>query len=174
MTGLENDKVLVVEHDLNWQKQFRLEAENLTELLVEYETDIRHFGSTSVPGLKAKPVVDILVGLESFNQIGRIIPTMKKAGYIYAHWAGIPNDYTFIKGDSILSTHLIHIVVKNSPNWNLTLAFRDALRKNPELACKYQELKEDLVDRYPDSREKYTEGKTGFITSVLNESETSK
>lgn len=169
MTGLENDKVLVVEHDPKWREQFRLEADILIGLLEKYTPDIQHFGSTSVPGLKAKPIVDILVGLDNFNQIDRIIPLMEDAGYTYAHWAGIPNDYTFIKSSSELTTHLIHVVVRNSPNWKLTLFFRDKLRNNPELTGGYQKLKEDLAERYPDSREEYTEGKNAFIAGVLSD-----
>jgi GrpB-like predicted nucleotidyltransferase (UPF0157 family) len=117
-------------------------------------------------GLKAKPIIDILVGLKSFDQINQVIIKMQETGYIYAHWAGIPNDYTFRKGENI-TTHLIHIVEYGKNNWIHNFKFRDTLKNNPFLLKEYEQLKEDLAQKYLDSREKYTEGKGKFILAVV-------
>ena len=166
MLGLESEKVMLVEHDREWIFDYELEAKSIKNALGAPVIDIQHIGSTSVAGLKAKPIIDILVGLDSFDQINEVIQRMEALRYIYARWAGIPGDYTFRKGD--ITTHLVHIVKYGEINWNHNLKFHDSLRNNPDLMRKYQELKEQLAQKYPDSREKYTEGKSQFIFDVVN------
>jgi GrpB-like predicted nucleotidyltransferase (UPF0157 family) len=121
-------------------------------------------------GLKAKPIIDILVGLKSFDQIDQVISKMQEAGYIYAHWAGIPNDYTFRKGKDI-TTHLIHVVEYGKNNWVHNIKFRDALKNNTALIKEYEQLKEDLAKKYPDNRQEYNDNKTEFIESIMEKAE---
>jgi GrpB-like predicted nucleotidyltransferase (UPF0157 family) len=165
MLGLDFNKVMLVEHDNDWILHYESESQPIKQALADLVIDIQHIGSTSVAGLKAKPIIDILVGLKSFDQIHEVIREMETLGYIYAHWAGIPGDYTFRKGET--TTHLVHVVEYGKNNWNHNIQFRDTLRNNPVLAKQYEQLKEDLAEKYPDSREKYTEGKSKFIAEVL-------
>jgi GrpB-like predicted nucleotidyltransferase (UPF0157 family) len=167
MLGLDSEKVMLEEYDRNWHSNFQNESKLIMSILGDLVIDIQHFGSTSIEGLKAKPIIDILVGLKSFDQIDQLINEMQEAGYIYAHWAGIPNDYTFRKGENI-TTHLIHVVEYGKNNWIYNIKFRDALKNNPALIKEYEQLKGDLAQKYPDSREKYTEGKGKFILDVVS------
>lgn len=167
MLGLDSKKVMLEEYDSEWHLYFNDESKLIKSVLGDSVIDIQHFGSTSIAGLKAKPIIDILVGLKSFSDIDQVISKMQEAGYIYAHWAGIPNDYTFRKGKDI-TTHLIHVVEYGKNNWIHNIKFRDALKNNPALIKEYEQLKEDLAKKYPDSREKYTAGKGKFILDVVS------
>jgi len=166
MLGLDSKKVLLVDHDDKWKSFYNTEAMIIKKALDELIIDIQHIGSTSIEGLKAKPIIDILVGLESFEKIDEVIKIMENLGYVYAHWAGIPGDYTFRKGE--ITTHLIHVVKYGENNWNHNIKFREILKNNPDLIKQYVELKEELAIKHPDSREKYTEGKSEFILKVTN------
>lgn len=165
MLGLDSKKVLLSDYDKDWQNYYANESDLIKNLLGDLIIDIQHIGSTSIKGLRAKPIIDILVGIESFKKIDKIIEYMENIGYIYAYWAGIPNDFTFRKGN--FTTHLVHIVEFGKDNWNSNITFRDKLRNNPILVKKYEELKEELAKKFPDSREKYTEGKSKFIIDII-------
>lgn len=165
MLGLDAEKVMLAEYDKEWNSYYTSEFILIKNALGDSVIDIQHIGSTSIVGMKAKPIIDILVGLESFLKINTIIKNMENIGYIYAYWAGIPNDYTFRKGN--FTTHLVHIVEYGKENWFHNIVFRDKLRNNPDLVKQYEELKEELVKKFPDSREKYTEGKNKFIADVI-------
>jgi len=156
---------MLSEYDKEWISHYESESKVIKNALGEMVIDIQHIGSTSVVGLKAKPIIDILVGIENFDKIDEVIKKMETMGYTYAHWAGIPGDYTFRKGE--VTTHLIHVVKYGKINWNHNIKFRDALRNNPDLVKQYEELKEKLAKEYPDSREKYTEGKSKFVVDVV-------
>ena len=166
MLGLDFDKVMLAEYDQQWTVHYVSEAEAIKNTLADMVIDIQHIGSTAVVGLKAKPIIDILVGLASFEQIEEIIDKMVSLGYTYAYWAGIQGDCTFRKGD--ITTHLVHMVEYGKNNWNHNIRFRDALRNNPDLVRGYERLKEELAAKYPGSREQYTEGKNKFIADVLS------
>jgi GrpB-like predicted nucleotidyltransferase (UPF0157 family) len=165
MLGLDSNQVLLAEYDQDWVSYYESEANVIKNALGNLVIDIQHIGSTSVPGLKAKPIIDILAGLKSFEQIDTVIKQMEALEYTYAHWAGIPGDYTFRKGN--FTTHFVHIVIHGGQNWNHNIRFRDIVRNNPNLAREYELLKEELVKQYPDSREKYTEGKSKFIFNAV-------
>lgn len=165
MLGLDSNKVMLAEYDNDWISHYKSESKAIKNALGDLVIDIQHIGSTSVVDLKAKPIIDILVGLQSFAQIKLVIKEMEALEYIYAHWAGIPGDYTFRKGD--ITTHLVHVVEYGKNNWDNNIRFRDTLRNNPVLVKQYEELKVELAEKYPDSREKYTEGKSKFIADVL-------
>ncbi len=166
MLGLNADKVRLSGYDPAWVDAYNKESVAVRKVLGEVLVDIQHIGSTSVPGLKAKPILDILAGVVSFDRIEEIIAILENSGYTYAHWAGIPGDYTFRKGD--ITTCLLHVVAYESINWNHCISFRDILRKNSRIAEEYLSLKESLAEKYPDSREKYTDGKSKFISDILN------
>ena len=132
---------------------------------------IEHFGSTAIPGLAAKPVIDILVEVSSLDETKKqIVPILKSEGYDY-FWRpelfdGPPVYAWFIKRDSEgKRTHHIHIVEADSKLWD-RLYFRDYLREFPAEAKRYEEIKRFLFEKYPKDRVAYTKGKTDFIVSV--------
>jgi len=127
---------------------------------------IEHVGSTSVPGLVAKPVIDIMVAVESLEASRPAISAAAKAGYIYwpykadvMHW--------FCKPSDAHRTHHLHLVPYGSRTWRARLGFRDALRADSKLAEDYAQLKCHLAARHGDDREAYTESKSEFVQRVL-------
>lgn len=127
---------------------------------------IEHVGSTAVPGLAAKPVIDVMVGVESLDASRAALPLLEALGYTYApyradvmHW--------LCKPSFAHRTHHLHLVPFESALWRDRLAFRDALRADAALARRYEALKRELAAKFRDDREAYTEGKTPFVEAVL-------
>ena len=163
----EDAPIEIVAYDPAWPSRFEEERAVLEGLLRRWlVADIEHVGSTAVPGLAAKPVIDIMVPVESLDASRASIEAAGHAGYVYwpykadvMHW--------MCKPSAAHRTHHLHIVPFESALWIDRLRFRDALRGDPALAMRYAELKQDLAKRYRHDREAYTEGKADFIKAVL-------
>ena len=135
----------------------------------ELRMRIEHFGSTAVPGLTAKPIIDILIGVSSIKAARReALPTLESMGYSF--WADNPdqNRLFFVKGlpPNGPRTHHIHVVESDSLLWE-RLLFQGYLRIHPEEAQRYSELKDRLMAQFPEDREVYAEGKTGYVAEVM-------
>jgi GrpB-like predicted nucleotidyltransferase (UPF0157 family) len=129
--------------------------------------EIEHIGSTAVPGLAAKPVIDIMGPVHSLEGSAPAIEVLALHHYCYypykadvMHW--------FCKPSPEVRTHHLHLVPISSQLWKDRLAFRNALRSSPALVAEYAELKHQLAQQYPEDREAYTEGKASFVTRVLS------
>ena len=127
---------------------------------------IHHVGSTAVPGLEAKPIIDILVGVDSLEASRACFDPLAGIGYLYApyrtdemHW--------FCKPHPSRRTHHLHLVPTGSRRFRDELAFRDRLRASSETAEAYAALKRDLAKRFADDREAYTDAKAGFIRRIV-------
>lgn len=127
---------------------------------------IEHFGSTAIPGLKAKPILDILVGLRRFEDGVLLVAPLGTLGYDYVGTDMVPNDHLFGQGEA--RTVLLHAVEHGGHHWTRNLRFRDRLRAEPALAASYEQLKLDLATRFADSRADYTTAKRAFIDSVAD------
>lgn len=167
------EHVEVVSYDSRWPDMFRQEREHLVECLpAGLVGRIEHFGSTAVPGLAAKPVVDMLVEVASLDEARKVVPPIfEPQGYDY-FWRptfgddGEPFYCWLIKRDETgQRTHHIHMVEANFEHWD-RLAFRDFLRRNPQTMREYAELKLRLAKEYPGDRIAYTEAKGDFIRRV--------
>jgi GrpB-like predicted nucleotidyltransferase (UPF0157 family) len=158
-----SDLVEVVEHDPTWAARFEAERPQLAEIFDGQAVAIEHIGSTSVPGLCAKPIVDILVGLRELKLTDAEIDAMERLGYEYLGEFGLPGRLYFRKGEP--RTHHVHVVAHGGEHWDRHLAFRDTLRSNPDERRRYDELKRRLAaEGHP--REVYSELKTPFIREV--------
>jgi GrpB-like predicted nucleotidyltransferase (UPF0157 family) len=121
-----------------------------------------------VPGLRAKPILDIYVGVRSLADWMECKAPLESLGYDYAAHAGVPNDFIFGRGrDSTERTHLVHVVEYDSAQWRNALIFRDALRADPRLAAEYAAVKQQAVEQIPVNRGRYTDFKAPFIAAVL-------
>lgn len=157
----------VVPYNPEWPAQFEAKRRILQSALASWLVgNIQHVGSTSVVGLCAKPVIDIMVPVASLQASELAIPAAITAGYVYypyqaevMHW--------FCKPSPSVRTHHLHLVPLASPLWRERLAFRDALRGSSRLSNEYCELKLKLAQRYKDDREAYTEAKGPFVQRVL-------
>jgi GrpB-like predicted nucleotidyltransferase (UPF0157 family) len=166
------EKISIVPYDPNWPALFQQEKEHLLGCLPkELIRRIEHFGSTAVPGLWAKPIIDILVEVASLEQTKeKIVPVLVSQGYEYfwrpSLFKGQPFYAWFIKRNlSCARTHHIHMVECPFEQWD-ELFFRDYLIEHPQAADEYQALKLRLVKLYPNDREAYTKAKTDFIVKV--------
>ena len=148
-----------------WVALFETEAELIAAALRRFDASVEHCGSTSVPGIPAKPIIDILIGLPAPLDVAALAEALAAIGYEHATWAGVPGHEVFGKGEP--RTHLLHVVPHGGDAWGRMLAFRDALRSDPALAAEYAELKRDLARRFADDRPAYTDGKSAFVTRVL-------
>ena len=169
------EEILIVPYDPNWPALFQQEKAHLLECLPrELIKHIEHFGSTAIPGLWAKPIIDILVEVTSLEQTKeRIVPVLESQGYEYfwrpSLFKGQPFYHWFIKRNSRgARTHHIHMLESRIEHSD-EIIFRDYLIEHPQTAAEYQALKLRLVKLYPNDREAYTKSKTDFIAGVIAE-----
>jgi len=167
------DQVSIAPYDPNWPGMFAAEREHLLSCLPpEMIGRIEHFGSTAIPNLAAKPIVDMLVEVRSLEETKcRIVPVLEAQGYDY-FWRptrgddGPPFYAWFIKRDSAgVRTHHVHMVEKDFEQWE-RLLFRDYLIEYPGIAREYEALKLRLARDYPNDRIAYTDGKTEYVVRV--------
>jgi len=155
---------LAVPHP-QWAQAFAEEAQRIRTVVGAEALSIEHYGSTSVPGLSAKPIVDLLIGVAALDVADRHAPGMIGLGYDDAGDGGIEGHRIFGKGPA--RTHLAHFVVFEGPEWVATLRFRDLLRTDAGLRTAYEALKTQLVIDHPTDRGAYTAGKTAFILDAI-------
>lgn len=157
-----SDLVEIVEHDPEWAQRFEHERNQLTGVFDGQAVAIEHIGSTAVPGLCAKPIVDILVGLRELELSREQVVAMRTLGYEFMGEYGLPGRLFFRKEPR---THNVHVVAHGGEHWERQLIFRDALRTDPEELRRYEELKKRLAaEGHP--RTIYAELKTPFIREV--------
>ncbi len=165
--------ISLIDYDEDWPPLFRREAKRLTSILgVEKLHRIEHIGSTAIPGIKAKPTIDILIELTVGASGNDIHKTMVANGYI--RMTEQENHMMFVRGYGPTglekeSFH-IHMYPEGHPKIADSLRFRDYLRGQPDAAREYVVLKEELAARFCNNREAYTEGKTPFVERMLAES----
>ncbi|MEL7085765.1 MAG: GrpB family protein [Cyanobacteria bacterium J06597_1] len=164
------DKVVIKPYDPNWVLLFSQEATRI-QLACDRAliTRIEHFGSTAVPGLAAKPIIDILLGVRSLADAKQVaISQLEHLGYAYWFDNPDPQRMFFVKGLPLNGprTHHIHMVEPDSVLWE-RLIFRDYLRQHPDEASRYATLKYDLARCFSSDREAYTAGKAEYVKSVM-------
>lgn len=152
-----------------WPNWFEAERSVLESVFSSRDVRIEHVGSTAVPGLGAKPIVDILLGAPSLSVIEAKSSALAALNYQYMpeHEALLPQRRFFAKPQVRPRRFHLHAVERESEFWRKHLAFRDALRSDPELACEYERMKHELAVRFGVDRVGYTEAKSSFIQSVL-------
>lgn len=167
------EEVVVVPYDPRWPEMFEQERLHLLSCLpADLIRRIEHFGSTAVPGLSAKPIVDVLVEVTSLDETQqRIVPILEAQGYDY-FWRPSSGDDTppfyawFIKRDQNgKRTHHIHMVESQFEHWD-RLLFRDYLIEHPDVAMEYSNFKIRLADAHPGDRVAYTQAKRDFVMRV--------
>lgn len=176
ISHVTSEIVEIENYDPVWSKLFEEEKEHLLKCLPHNIIKrIEHFGSTSIPGMPAKPIVDMLVEVTSLEETKNIIaPILEVQGYDYfwrPTWGDdVPPFYCwFIKRDENgKRTHHIHMVEKDFEHWD-RLYFRDYLIENPGRAKEYARLKNGLSKKYGNDRIAYTKEKTNFILNVTKE-----
>jgi GrpB-like predicted nucleotidyltransferase (UPF0157 family)/ribosomal protein S18 acetylase RimI-like enzyme len=164
--GLD-EPIRLAPYDPSWPARFAAERVALDEAIGSWATGgIHHVGSTAVPGLAAKPIVDILVGVDSLEASRACFDPLAKLDYLYAPYRA-DEMHWFCKPHPSRRTHHLHLVPTDSKRFRDELAFRDRLRASPGTAEEYATLKRDLAERFADDREAYTDAKADFIRRAL-------
>ncbi|HHY11663.1 MAG TPA: GrpB family protein [Firmicutes bacterium] len=171
MLGLKRGIVELHEHDYRWKDNAMETIYELREVFDGVATYIQHVGSTSVAHIRAKPIIDIAVAVDCFDEVMELIPQLEQAGFIHRpqndqHW-----QVFFSCGDEKADTrtHHIHVVRVNSTQWRDYIVFRDYLNANPDVAREYEAVKIRLMNEHRYDRLSYTEGKSEFIMDILRE-----
>lgn len=172
--GISRGQVRLLEYQIEWKNEFNsIKSEILNHTSLN-PNQIEHVGSTSIPGLKAKPIIDILIGVENYKSVSEdFFDSLKNIG-IYR--------IRFQKEDEVVlakfkdnsfqeHTHFVHLVNIDGTKWNDLIKFRNYLIHNKHAREKYMSLKEKLASEYPVDRPKYTEEKETFIKNILKISE---
>ena len=165
--GLARETVLLVEYTETWAACFRAERAEILRALGQLAVDVQHIGSTSVPGLLAKPIIDIAVGVRSLDDVEQAVPVLSALGYEYFGDREGTGEHFFAKGTDHRRTHYLHMAEIESRNWRDYLKFRDSLRADTVLREEYAELKRRLAAEYALCRKLYTDGKANFVRGVL-------
>jgi GrpB-like predicted nucleotidyltransferase (UPF0157 family) len=165
MIGLERGLVKLHPFTAEWRRHFEAEKALLQGAVGSYILDIQHVGSTSIPGMVAKPIVDIAIAVSDFEEARVCIQPIEGLGYEYKGENGIPRRHYFGKGDQRMF-HL-HLNEINSLEWQNLILFRDYLCRHPEAVQEYVVLKIQLAAKYPRDRQAYLDGKAPFIERVL-------
>ncbi len=169
--SLRGESIRICDYDPRWPGMFEREREALRAAIGVWATGgIHHVGSTAVPGLAAKPIVDILVGVEGLDVSRACFEPLAGLDYLYAPYRS-EEMHWFCKPHPSSRTHHLHLVPSESDRFADELVFRDRLRADPNTARAYANLKRELAIRFRDDREAYTEAKTEFIGTVLAETQ---
>ncbi|MBI5244624.1 MAG: GrpB family protein [Elusimicrobia bacterium] len=159
-----DDLIEVAEYDPAWPAMFHRECEAIRGRLPAAET-LEHIGSTAIPGLAAKPTIDIMVGVKTLAVGEGVISGLADLRYRYLGEYGIPGRHFFPKGGS--RTHHVHWVRRDADFWQKQLVFRDYLRANPQEASEYEGVKRRLAERFHNDRDSYTRSKTDCVLTLL-------
>jgi len=158
-------KIVVVPHENHWSEKFQMEAERLKTAMPE-TVKIHHIGSTSVPGLAAKPIIDMIMEVENIERVDGWNERFIELGYIVKGENGISRRRYFIHGTEEKRSYHLHVFEKGNPEIVRHLAFRDYMMAHCEEAEAYATLKKELAEKYTYDGTLYTEGKNEFVRSV--------
>lgn len=169
MIGLKRGTVKLEKHSLEWEENAKETIEKLKDIFKDKAIGIEHIGSTSVRDLKAKPIIDILVGVKSFEDVKKLIPVLEENGFIHKAANDNESQMFFSCGDfeNDIRTHHIHVDIYGESEWNNYIKFRNTLRENQDVRKEYERLKVDLAEKFSQDRNKYTDMKADFIKKIL-------
>jgi GrpB-like predicted nucleotidyltransferase (UPF0157 family) len=158
--------IRIVAHDPRWPDHAREELERVAEALGPCAVRLEHVGSTSVPGLGAKPIIDMQVSVADISRQGDYVGPLGRLGYLFAPDPAFPDYHYFAKPHVRPRTHHLHVCEVDSQQELRHLAVRDFLRAHPEEAARYERLKRELVRRHPQDRLSYVAGKDAYMVEL--------
>jgi GrpB-like predicted nucleotidyltransferase (UPF0157 family) len=167
--GLTYGQVRLVDSDPGWPRAFERLAAELRAALGELAVAVEHVGSTAVPGLVAKPILDLAIGLAADTDPDQVIAAIERLGYEYRGDKDDTGGLLFVLEDRPAHriAHL-HVVPHGGEKWRKYLAFRDRLRIDPDARAAYAEVKRRLGEQFAGDRQAYTAGKAAFVAGLLS------
>lgn len=167
MLGLPKGEVFLAPWTEDWAKEFLLEKERIQSTIGKYAVAIHHIGSTAVDGLSAKPIIDIAIEIQDFNDGATCAILLEEFGYAYKGTNILPDRHYFNKGEP--RTHQIHMYEMGNKYLNAQLKFRDYLCCNQAARIAYEDLKITLAEENKFDKHKYAEEKTNFVNKISAE-----
>ncbi|MEI6970672.1 MAG: GrpB family protein [bacterium] len=165
VVGLERGTVRLVSYSSAWHTLFEREKKTLLVALRGIVLKIEHIGSTSVPDMEAKPIIDMAAAVPSLAEVPSCIQPLASVGYEYKGEYNLPGRHFFTKGSP--HTYYLHVVAIDSDHWSSWLIFRDYLTAHKDVAAEYSQLKRDLARAYQSDRDAYTKAKSEFISRIV-------
>jgi GrpB-like predicted nucleotidyltransferase (UPF0157 family) len=164
-----NRPIVVVPYDPRWPALYEEERARIAAALARRAATLEHFGSTAIPGLAAKPVIDIALGVPRLADAEAYLAALQALGYTYepALEAALPDRRFLWRVTSDGQRYHVNLTEAGGANWRATLAFRDELRRHPAAAAEYARLKEALAARHGSDVGAYIDGKTAFVEKIL-------
>ena len=160
-------RIYMVPHDPNWRREFENEAKQITDALGDTIVTVHHMGSTAIPNIYAKPVIDILLVVRDHTDLDARQAAMETLGYEAFGEFGIPTRRYFRRDNALGDrTHQVHAFEQGSPQITRHLAFRDYMLAHPDAARSYSDLKRELAAKHPNDIEAYMDGKHEFIQEI--------
>lgn len=159
--------VKLTEYNPDWEKQFEYEKNRIVGVLDHNVIGIEHIGSTSIKGLAAKPIIDIMVGVRDLDEVSDFVRPLSEIEYEYVPKPEFKDRRFFRKGLWGQGTCHLHICEFNGMEWVEKLLFRDYLRLHPQAAEEYASLKKELASKYQFDRPAYTKKKEPFIKTII-------
>ncbi len=175
MLGLKRGEVVLYDHQSEWEEEAAATIKKLKEIFGDTAIDIQHVGSTAIRHIKAKPVIDIAVGVREFNDVLALSPALEEQGFICVGWENNGEIHPmyqcgeFVFGEKLprVLTHFIHIVIADSEQWHDYINHRDYMNAIPSAADEYESLKIHLADENSDNYNNYFLGKQVFIRETV-------
>ena len=178
MSKAVSDNIYIADYDPRWPQMFEDERTRIVDAIGEWAADVQHVGSTSIPGIAAKPIIDIAVHLHTLvDALKCITPLVEHLQYECLGEFGIPDRIYFRKPttsplpgqshDGVGRTHQIHMYPLGHDQYAKQITFRDYLRAHPEATSEYEALKRELAVRHAGDIEAYAEAKSDFVQSIL-------
>ena len=163
----ENRTILVVPYHPGWSGKYQQEADKISAIFGQELISIHHIGSTAIPGMSAKPIIDMMPVVHNIDAVEIFNPAMIQLGYEPRGESGIPGRRYFVRGGDAHRTHHVHTYQPDNPEVNRHLDFRDYLITHPEEAQQYAGLKVELARQYPHDIDAYIAGKDGLIKKII-------
>lgn len=163
------EQVRIFPYDPKWPEKYEMERERLVALFPEAFLALEHVGSTAVPGMAAKPIVDMIGGVRSLEEADALLPVLCQNGYSTSAEfnATLADQRWLMKHAMGHRTHHLHLLIHKGGEWRRKIAFRNSLRMNPDVARRYQELKANLAEAMGSDREAYTSAKAEFVEEIV-------
>ena len=170
--GLKMGMVTLEPHQKEWETEGATICAKLKNILGDDAVDVQHIGSTSIRGICAKPVIDIAVGVKSFQDMMKHDDELAKNGIIY-HKQDQSGQHLYRCGnlENEIVTHFIHVVIIDSEAWQNYINFRDYLNCHKDDAQAYSTLKTELCAKFADDRKAYTDAKHNLVTAILSKAQ---
>lgn len=176
MIGLKRGSVMLSEHCQSWEIEAKKMIVCLRDIFGSYAIDIQHIGSTSIIGIKAKPIIDIVIGVASFEQLDIFLPALENYGVYKSIGQPFDNIVLFSRDDPQTGYRVnnIQVVIYNSDEWSSHILFRDYMNSHPDKAYEYEKIKVKAAEIFSENVTAYSQYKSDVIQKCITEAKANK